>query len=101
MSNEAKPSGESAAGEQTRQVSAKMEKPVALNEQGEVIAEFTPEMLAIIKADQRSQGHTADAALLDSLYDPTTGKLRNAANLPELQHQADAISKTLSKAGAQ
>lgn len=73
MSSEAKPSGESAAAEQTRQVSAKMKTPTPLNPQGEIVAEFNPEILALIKEDQRRQGNPAGAALLDSLYDPATG----------------------------
>ena len=100
MSSETKASDESAVGEQSRQVSAKMVKPVPLNAQGEVVAEITPEILTLIKEDLGRQGKADAAALLDSLYDPATGKFREAAKLPELQHEADAISSALSKAGA-
>lgn len=101
LGTDAKPSGKSAVSEQTQQVSATMKSRVPLNEQGEIIAEFPPEILANMKENLRAQAQLSAAADLEDLYDPATGKLRAIDRLPELQAEADAVARSLSKGGAQ
>jgi hypothetical protein len=100
MSSDAKAGEEKAVGEQTKQVSALMEKRYPMNEQGEILVEIPPALLASMKESLRSQAKLAAAADLEELYDPVTGKLRDAAKLAEIQHAADQLSNALSKGGA-
>jgi hypothetical protein len=101
LGSESKPVPESAVADQTRQVSAQLEKPYPMNEQGEILAEIHPAMLAAMKEDLRKQAKLSMAADLEDLYDPATGKLRDGAKLAEIQHSADKISAALSKGAAQ
>lgn len=101
LESESKPQPENAAAEQARQVSAKLEKPYPLNDQGEILAEIPPPLLAAMKENLLKQAKLSGAATLDELYDPATGKLRDAEKLAEIQHSADQISRALSKGAAQ
>lgn len=101
LAGESKPQTESAVADQTRQVSAKLEKPYPMNEQGEILAEIHPALLAAMKENLRKQAKLSGAATLEELYDPVTGKLRDAEKLAEIQHSADRISRALSKGAAQ
>lgn len=100
LQSEPKVSKESAVGEQTRQVSARMDKPYLLNEQGEIIPSIPPEFLALMKEKFRQEANLSAAATLEEMYDPVTGNLKNAGQLPEIQSQADQISRALSKGAA-
>jgi hypothetical protein len=100
MNSDAKPGEESTVGEHTRQVSAQMEKPYPMNEQGEILAEIHPVVLAAMKENLRKEARLAAAAYLEELYDPATGKLRDEAKLAEIQNAADKISSALSKGAA-
>jgi hypothetical protein len=102
MQSEPKPSREAsgAADDPVRQLSAQMSKPYLLNEQGEIIAEVAPEILAMMKENLRRENKAAAIAELEALYDPATGKLRGTAGLAEIQHEADAKARALSKGAA-
>ncbi|MBW8886221.1 MAG: hypothetical protein JF616_00575 [Fibrobacteres bacterium] len=100
LQSEPKTSNENAVKEQTRQISAKMDKPYLLNEQGEVIPSIPPEFLAMMKEKLRQEAHLSAAATLEEMYDPVTGKLKDSNHLPEIQSQADHISAALSKGAA-
>jgi hypothetical protein len=100
LQSEPKTSNENAVNEQTKQVSAKMDKPYFLNAQGEVIPSIPPEFLALMKEKLRQEAHLSAAATLEEMYDPVTGKLKDSDHLPEIQSQADHISAALSKGAA-
>jgi hypothetical protein len=100
LQSEPKTSNETAVNEQTKQVSAKMDKPYLLNGQGEVIPSIPPEFLAMMKEQLRKEAHLSAAATLEEMYDPVTGVLKDSVRLPEIQSQADHISAALSKGGA-
>lgn len=100
MSSDAKPAEENAVQEQTKQVSAQMDKPYPMNEKGEILAEIHPAILAAMKENLRKEAKLAAAANLEDLYDPVSGKLRDEAKLAEIQHAADQISHALSKGAA-
>jgi hypothetical protein len=92
--------GPAAADNPVRQVSAQMSKPYLLNEKGEIIAEIAPEILASMKENLRREANLTGADDLERLYDPATGKLRDAAKLAEIQHEADSKASALSKGAA-
>ena len=100
LSSDAKPADDNAVREQTQQVSAQLEKRYPMNEQGEILAEIHPAILAAMKENLRKEAKLAAAADLEDLYDPVTGKLRDEAKLAEIQHTADQLSRALSKGAA-
>jgi hypothetical protein len=100
LGTDAKQSDKSAAAEQTQQVSSVMKSRLPLNEQGEIIAEIPPQILANMKESLRAQAQLSAAADLEDWYDPVTGKLRGIDRLPELQAEADSIARVLAKGGA-
>ena len=71
-----------------------------MNEQGEILAEIHPVVLAAMKENLRKEARMAAAAYLEELYDPATGKLRDLEKLAEIQNSADKISRALSKGAA-
>jgi hypothetical protein len=101
LGTEAKRSDKSPLEEQTQQVSSVMKSRLPLNAQGEIIAEIHPQILANMKETLRAQAQLSAAADLEDWYDPSTGKLRAIDRLPELQAEADAIARDLSKGGAE
>lgn len=100
LGTDAKQSDKSAVEEQTQQVSSSLKSRLPMNEQGEIIAEIPPQILANMKESLRAQAHLSAAADLEDWYDPATGKLRSTDRLPELQAEADSIARALSKGGA-
>jgi hypothetical protein len=95
--NEPKATADNQAGDQAKQVSSHMDKPYLLNENGELIQSIPPEILSAIKKDLLSKSQVAAAANLDSLYDPVSGNLLEAAKANEIQFQADTIAQALAK----
>lgn len=101
LGTDSKPAAKSAVAEQTEQVSSIMKSRLPMNEQGEIISEIPPPILAGMKETLRNQAQLSAAADLEDWYDPATGKLRDIDRLPELQAEADSIARALSKGGAQ
>jgi hypothetical protein len=100
LQGEANKSEENTVAEEVNQVSAQLDKPYLLDEKGEVISSIEPEILAAIKEDLRSQAKLGALSDLETLFDPATGKLKDANRLSEIQFQADNISLGRTKGAA-
>jgi len=100
LQSEPKSPEKAAADNPTRQISAQLQKPYLLNEQGEIITQIPPQVLEAMKEDQRKQANLSAVATLEEMYDPVTGNLRDAPRAQAIQHEADSVGQVLAKRGA-
>ncbi|MEO6095691.1 MAG: hypothetical protein ABIW76_08425 [Fibrobacteria bacterium] len=73
-------------------LSAKMDKPYLINDQGEVIGEIPPFILQKMKEDLMREAKLSEASELERMYNPETGKLRDLNKLAEIQNSLDKLT---------